>query len=197
MEVYMDSKEYFELLDQFGNQTGKLKLRSSVHQDGDWHRAVHIWLLDEKGNLLIQQRSSTKDINPGKWTCSCAGHVDPNENSIEAAIRELKEELNIEISKEQLEYIGTMKRYHSPNNDFNDQEIIDLFLVVLTFDLYSIEKQDEEVHKLALLDYNKLREEVVNNHSSLAVSQIECMMLLRVIDKIKEGDILVNCQTNN
>lgn len=193
----MEEKEYFDILDHFGNKTGAVKLRSQVHKDGDWHKAVHVWLVDKDGKLLIQQRSASKDINPWRWTSSCAGHVDIGEASVETAIRETKEELGINVSKEQLEYIGTMKRYHSANNSFNDQEIIDLFLVVVDFETIPLKKQDEEVNKLAFYDYNKLREDILNDHSPLAVSQIECMMLLRVIDKIKEGDIVIRCQTNN
>lgn len=195
--ICVESKEYFEVLDSFGNKTGKLKLRSEVHRDGDWHRAVHIWLMDEKGNLLIQQRSAMKDINPGKWTCSCAGHVDPNEDSRQAVIRELNEELGLESAIEQLEYIGTMKRYHSAHNDFNDQEIIDLFLLMVDFEKNFIKKQDEEVSKLSFYDYNKLKEDMFRDDSPLAVSQIECMMLLRVIEKINDGDISIKCQAMN
>lgn len=51
-------KEYFDLLDENGNKTGKTKLRNEVHRDGDWHKAVHIWIINEmvmyycKGDVL-------------------------------------------------------------------------------------------------------------------------------------------------
>ena len=59
-------KEYFDILDDNGNKTGKIKLRSEVHRDGDWHKAVHIWILNQSGDILLQRRSATKDSNPKK-----------------------------------------------------------------------------------------------------------------------------------
>ena len=46
------SKEYFDILDENGNKTGQTKLRSEVHRDGDWHKAVHIWIFNDKGEAL-------------------------------------------------------------------------------------------------------------------------------------------------
>jgi hypothetical protein len=41
------------------------KPRQAVHRDGDWHRAVHIWLINSKGELVLQKRSKFKDTFPG------------------------------------------------------------------------------------------------------------------------------------
>ena len=49
------NKEYFDILDENGNKTGKTKLRSEVHRDGDWHKAVHIWIINNKGDILLQR----------------------------------------------------------------------------------------------------------------------------------------------
>ncbi len=193
----MQNKEYFEVLDSFGNKTGRLKLRSEVHRDGDWHRAVHIWIMNSNNQLLIQQRSAIKDINPGRWTSSCGGHVDPGEGSIGAAVRELKEELGIDVDPESLEYLGTIKRYHSAHNDFNDQELIDLFLVVGDYQIRDFDQEEEEVHKLAFYDYNKLKEEVEKESSFLAISGIEFAMLFRAVEKIKTSEITPVCQVVN
>lgn len=44
--------EYFEVLDEKGNKIGKVKLRSEVHRDGDWHKAVDVWIFNSKSELL-------------------------------------------------------------------------------------------------------------------------------------------------
>lgn len=41
--------EYFDVLDSEGHKTGRIKLRSAVHRDGDWHRAVNIWIVNGGG----------------------------------------------------------------------------------------------------------------------------------------------------
>ena len=53
--------EYFDVLDENGNKTGKLKLRNEVHRDGDWHRGVHVWIINSFGELLLQRRSPNKE----------------------------------------------------------------------------------------------------------------------------------------
>jgi hypothetical protein len=54
---------------------GATKRRGDVHRDGDWHRSVHVWLVDGDGRLLLQQRSVHKDTFPGRWDVSAAGHI--------------------------------------------------------------------------------------------------------------------------
>jgi len=81
------AKEYFDLLDEKGNKTGKTKLRSEVHRDGDWHKAVHIWIINEQGDILLQRRSPNKDSDPNKLDISCAGHLTTGDDSITGALR--------------------------------------------------------------------------------------------------------------
>jgi 8-oxo-dGTP diphosphatase len=102
--------EYFDILDENGNKTGITKLRNEVHRDGDWHKAVHIWIINNKKEILLQRRCATKDSNPNMLDISCAGHLTAGDNSLDGAIRELKEELNLDVNKEDLEFIKTIKR---------------------------------------------------------------------------------------
>lgn len=60
------------------------------------HRVIRIMIENDRGEILVQHRSPTKDIFPNCWDNSAAGHVDANEDYLTAAIRELKEELGIE-----------------------------------------------------------------------------------------------------
>lgn len=59
------------------------------------HRAAHIWLVDDKGGLLLQRRSEFKDTFPGRWDVSVGGHVDAGEEIGPTAVRELEEELGL------------------------------------------------------------------------------------------------------
>jgi isopentenyldiphosphate isomerase len=82
---------------------GIRKARGLVHRDGDWHRSVHVWLLDEHDRLLLQQRSIHKDTNPGCWDVSCAGHITAGDETLESAQRELDEEIGLRASLRALE----------------------------------------------------------------------------------------------
>lgn len=71
------------------------RTRGEVHRLGLRHRAVHILVFSEDDQILLQKRSPTKDINPGLWDTSAAGHVDWGESYDDCAARELGEELGI------------------------------------------------------------------------------------------------------
>lgn len=60
------------------------------------HRVVHVVVVNVRGEILLQKRSSDKDIQPGKWDTSVGGHLDAGEDYEQAACREMKEELGIE-----------------------------------------------------------------------------------------------------
>lgn len=92
----LSKAEYFDVLTPEGRPTGRTKLRSEVHRDGDWHASVHIWLLHSRdGRILLQKRAACKDSFPGCWDVSCAGHLAAGETAESAAVAELAEELGI------------------------------------------------------------------------------------------------------
>mgnify|MGYP002543043038 CR=1 FL=1 len=98
VQAVVDGKdlEFFDILDENGNKTGKIKERSLVHEDGDIHGTVHIWIRrkTEKGyDLLLQKRSKEKDSFPGCYDISSAGHISAGDEPLETALRELEEEL--------------------------------------------------------------------------------------------------------
>lgn len=69
--------------------------RSTVHKERLFHRAVHVFVFNARGQLYLQRRSMTKDTAPGKWVSSCSGHVDAGEGYDSAASRELGEEIGL------------------------------------------------------------------------------------------------------
>lgn len=88
--------EIFPLVDEDGNVIGQAT-RCKCH-DGSMllHPVIHLHIFNTKGELFLQKRSKTKDIQPDKWDSSVGGHIDLGETALEAACREAKEELGIE-----------------------------------------------------------------------------------------------------
>ena len=87
-------EELFDVVDCEDRVVGQ-QVRRVVHREGLLHRAVHIWLFDDEGRLLLQMRSASKDQFPLTWTSSASGHVDAGESYESAARRELEEELGV------------------------------------------------------------------------------------------------------
>jgi len=91
-----EKREILEIVDRNGAVVG-LAERSELHRSPSLiHRVAHVLVFNKKGDLLLQKRSSRKDIAPGKWDTSVGGHINPGETDSAAAKREMKEELGIE-----------------------------------------------------------------------------------------------------
>lgn len=75
------------------------RTRGELHRLKLRHRAVHILLFNHRGEVFLQKRSASKDINPGLWDTSAAGHVDYGEDYDQCARRELEEELGIRAAE--------------------------------------------------------------------------------------------------
>lgn len=71
--------------------------RGEVHARGLWHRAVHVLVFNGAGEVFLQKRSMAKDMSPGCWDSSCSGHLDAGEDYDTAAVRELREEIGLEV----------------------------------------------------------------------------------------------------
>ncbi len=87
--------EWLNIVDEEGNITGSAP-RSEIHGNNSLlHRVVHIFVFNDRNDLILQKRSMKKDVAPGKWDTSVGGHVDLDETVEEAVLREMEEELGI------------------------------------------------------------------------------------------------------
>ncbi len=90
-------KEEVILVDAFDNAIGAME-KMEAHQKGLLHRAFSVFIFNDKGEILLQQRALNKYHSAGLWTNTCCSHPRPNENTLSAAKRRLKEEMGIEAN---------------------------------------------------------------------------------------------------
>ena len=96
---------------------GLTKSRALVHEDGDWHRTVHIYVKNKQGNILVHLRSPNKDSHPNKWDARFGGHVSKGISYNEAAKKELEEEIGIKVLGADLKMVGIYSSDHGKNKE--------------------------------------------------------------------------------
>ncbi|WP_299116417.1 NUDIX domain-containing protein [uncultured Winogradskyella sp.] len=159
--------EYIDIVTPEGKPTGRTALKSEAHKYGWYHNTIHVWLYTSIGEILLQQRSHKKKIYPLLWDVSAAGHIDAGETFIEAAIRETKEEIGLQIAAKELIKIGTFL-HETSYQTIQDNEFHQVYISELKTELYQLKPQEDEVEALKLVTFNEyealLKESSLNHH---------------------------------
>lgn len=129
------AKELWDILDENGNQTGRTIERGKPLQAGEYMLAVHIYIVNSKGEYLMQKRSRTKEVLPGVWDTT-GGAVTSGEGSRLGALREVEEEIGIKLTLEELEYVARIQR---------EQSFVDIWFLKKDFEAEACILQEEEV----------------------------------------------------
>lgn len=88
-------EEWFPLVNEMGETIGKATRKECHSGSKQLHPVIHLHIFNDAGELYLQKRSMTKDIQPGKWDTAVGGHIDYEETVEEALRREVREELGI------------------------------------------------------------------------------------------------------
>ena len=138
-----------DVYDKKKEKTGKTFDRDSGKlSKGEYRLSVHGWIVNSKGEFLIQKRSENVK-HPGKWAFT-GGCVDMGESSIDGAIREVYEELGVLLSKDEFEFFMSFKR---------KKGFVDVWFVKKDIDINDMILQREEVADVkwvSLKEINKL-----------------------------------------
>lgn len=146
--------EQLKIFDEDRNQIG-VATREEVHRIGYWHDAFHCWFISkEEGTdyLYLQLRSNTKKDYPNLLDITAAGHLLANE-TVQDGVREIKEEVGIDISFQELISLGLID-YCVIKEDFIDKQLANVFLYKSqkSFDDFTL--QEEEVAGIVKAEFN-------------------------------------------
>src|SRR5687767_4474132 len=87
------------LVDEHDNELGTME-KMEAHKLGRLHRAFSVFIFNQAGELLLQQRALHKYHSAGVWANTCCSHPRPGENIHDAAIRRLQEEMGLKCELE-------------------------------------------------------------------------------------------------
>lgn len=74
MDPEISTMELCDVIDQFGNRTGRVVVCGTELFPEEFHPVVHVWIRDEDNNYLIQQRALHLKSCPRVW-CTTVGYV--------------------------------------------------------------------------------------------------------------------------
>ena len=120
--------EKWDLYTKYREKTGKVHIRGEKIPEGFYHLVVHVWIRNRKGEYLISQRSADRPTFPLMWEC-VGGSVLLGESSMEGALREVKEEVGLDLEPETGRLLFTKIRgadVKYEHKEFND--IMDVWL---------------------------------------------------------------------
>lgn len=169
-------EELIDVLNENGIKTGEILTRKEVHEKGLWHRIIVIAIINEKNEILIQQRSDDKDKNPGMWDISVTGHLSSGQDSLTSATREISEEVSVSlgysVEVKDFRFMFSFRKEEKVNEHHYDRQFYDFFILRqngLSADNIRFQKSEVQAIKfVSISELNRMREE------NLLVQRDEC-----------------------
>ena len=156
-------EEMIDVLDENGVKTGEIVTRKEVHKRGLWHRAIVVAIINEKNEILIQQRSANKDKNSNKWDISAAGHISSGQDALMGATREINEEVSVNlgfnVEVKEFRFMYSFRKQQVFSENFIENQFYDFFVLRQNgLNKDSIKFQKEEVQAVDFVTISQLNE---------------------------------------
>jgi len=160
-------EELIDVLDENGIKTGEIVSRTEVHKRGLWHRAICVAIVNEKNQILMQQRSYKKDKNAGMWDISVAGHISTGQDAISAAAREINEEVSVNLGYnveiKDFRYMLSFRKEQEIKEDYIERQFYDFFILrKVGLKEEDIKMQESEVEQIKFVDISELNKMIEN-----------------------------------
>lgn len=176
--------ELIDIRNKDGSITGEVKEREKIHADGDLHGTSHVWIVrtNQKGSfdVLLQQRSSDKDSFPECFDISSAGHIPAGQGYLESAIREIHEELGLNVDKSELKFVGMHDgsvKTAFYGKTFANHELSAVYLYHKDIDVKKLKLQKKEVKSVKWMAYEDCLTEIRKGNQEYCIFEDEFVML--------------------
>lgn len=170
-------QEFFDVINEKGDYTGEVETREKCHKEGIWHKAVAVFVINSKNQVLLQKRSALKKAWPNMWDISAGGHVLSKEFGFQSIIREIKEELGVEINSKDILFIGATIS-NKENENMKDNHFNEYYIVNKDIDISKLNLQKEEVSDVKWFEMNEIVERINNNYDGIT-TKTECWNYLK------------------
>jgi len=177
-------KELLDIWDASGKPTGQVIEKSIAHQKGLFHPTVHVWFYTSTPSLLLQKRGANKETFPNLWDVSVAGHVSSGESILDGALREIKEEIGLQLKSDDLLLIDVRKNINQFSNGIIDCEFQHVFLSELKTGVKDLVIQKEEVDDVRLFSFEEMEICMQQKHPDFKIVPADMSYYKFVMDKV-------------
>lgn len=145
----VDKNELLCVVDEYDTPQKPMP-RQEAFKKGLYRRTAHVWIVNGNNKVLCQKRSMKKDIGPGLWEATVAGHIGPDDNYFSGAVREVREETGLQISEKDLTLVKIYK-------DEKMREYRGVFYCKWEAEAHHITREEDEVEKVKFLSLTTLK----------------------------------------
>lgn len=156
------SNDWYEVLDEQGHKTGQVLDRLTVHKKQLWHEVVNIWVINSKGELLMQLRAPKVELAPNVWDVTVGTHVRPQEAPVDAAIRGLQHELALPATAEDLKHLFNVQNANPMPEGHTHNVFGHVFLLQADPDLAALHFDPNKIAELKWVPLNRLMMDIGN-----------------------------------
>jgi isopentenyl-diphosphate Delta-isomerase len=139
----------YEVLDDQGHKTGKLLDRTTVHKQELWHEVANVWIVNDRGEVLLQLRSPEVELCPNVWDVAVGTHVLPNEDPVDSARRGLQGELGLAVTTDSLKHLFNIRAANPMANGTKHRVLGHVFLLEQNLDLQGLKVDSHKIAQLA------------------------------------------------
>lgn len=175
--------EYWDLYDYNGKKKEKIAIRGNKLNNDEFHLVVNAWIVNDQGEFLITQRNEYKS-HPLMWECT-GGSALIGETSLQAAVREIGEELGIDINKDEAIFVGETRRFYE-----NCPDILQVWLFKSNVSIKDVVIQEEEVNDVMWASREKIIELLNDN-------KFEANVFFNKVINLKENEMKYYIDFNN
>ena len=147
-----------ELVDIYNNKHEKLNYTKGRKElvEGEFRLSCFVWIINDKEEILIQQRLATAKNCANMWETTSGGAIS-GDSALEGTLRELEEELGMKADVDKLRFIGSYARI----NDF-----VEVFLLESNINLNELKLQEDEVQAAKWVSIGEFEEIIKSGNAS-------------------------------
>lgn len=181
-------EELIDVLSEQGKPTGEVLPLSEVHSHELWHAVSHIWIYNQKGEILLQLRHPSRSWGANRWDLSAGGHISATETPLTAAIREAEEEIGLKIDSSLLQLAGVTTAVNITETTGKTHKTHEWnYIAEIDVDLSNLKLQKDETSEVGWFKLQTLEKDLSSDLFQSKYAPRSRSLYSIIVNKVKRG----------